>query len=106
MLQELDLAAAARDLPSAVSWLHVAESVGALLDRDASGLVMEVADFPGWRHSYDAAVGLRKQRLVRGGTGGTPLPAGSTTAGGWAGSHPSPAPGPGVHRAVARPWTL
>jgi hypothetical protein len=27
---------------------------------------MEVDDFPGWRHSYDAAVGLRKQRLVRG----------------------------------------
>ena len=30
-----------------------------------SALVMEVDDFPGWRHSYDAAVGLRKQRLVR-----------------------------------------
>jgi hypothetical protein len=32
-----------------------------------SALVMEVDDFPGWRHSYDAAVGLRKQRLVSGG---------------------------------------
>jgi hypothetical protein len=31
-----------------------------------SALVMEVDDFPGWRHSYDAAVGLRKQRLVSG----------------------------------------
>jgi hypothetical protein len=65
LLQELDLAAAARDLPGAVAWLRVAESVGSLLDRDASGLVMEVPDFPGWRHSYDAAVGLRKQQLVR-----------------------------------------
>lgn len=64
MLQELDLASAARDLPAAVSWLRVAEGVGALLDRDAPSLVMEVPDFPGWRHSYDAAVGLRKQRLV------------------------------------------
>jgi hypothetical protein len=64
-LQELDLAAAARDLPAAVSWLRVAEGVGSLLDRDASCLVLEVPDFPGWRHSYDAAVGLRKQRLVR-----------------------------------------
>jgi hypothetical protein len=64
-VQELDLAAAARDLPSAVSWLRVAEGVGSLLDRDASSLVLEVPDFPGWRHSYDAAVGLRKQRLVR-----------------------------------------
>lgn len=48
-----------------MSWLRVAEGVGALLDRDAPSLVMEVPDFPGWRHSYDAAVGLRKQRLVR-----------------------------------------
>jgi hypothetical protein len=64
-VQELDLAAAARDLPAAVSWLRVAEGVGSLLDRDASCLVLEVPDFPGWRHSYDAAVGLRKQRLVR-----------------------------------------
>lgn len=64
LLQELDLAAAGRDLPSAVSWLKVADDVGTLLDRDASLLVMEVDDFPGWRHSYDAAVGLRKQRLV------------------------------------------
>lgn len=36
LLQELDLAAAGRDLPSAVSWLKVADDVGTLLDRDAS----------------------------------------------------------------------
>jgi hypothetical protein len=29
-----------------------------------AGLLLEVEDFPGWRHSYDLAVGLRKQRLV------------------------------------------
>ncbi|KAF6253828.1 hypothetical protein COO60DRAFT_1642879 [Scenedesmus sp. NREL 46B-D3] len=64
MLQELDLATAVRDLPAAVSWLRTAEGLATLLDRDAAVLVLEVADFPGWRHSYDAAVGLRKQRLV------------------------------------------
>eukprot|EP00775_Hariotina_reticulata_P002152 gene2152-2470_t len=64
LLQELDLAAAGRDLDSAITWLEVAESVGAVLDRDTSGLLLEVEDFPGWRHSYDLAVGLRKQRLV------------------------------------------
>lgn len=37
LLQKLDLAAAGRDLPSAVAWLVVADTVGALLDRDASG---------------------------------------------------------------------
>jgi hypothetical protein len=58
-----------------VSWLRVAEDVGSLLDRDASSLVLEVPDFPGWRHSYDAAVGLRKQQLVRGaGLGSGPPP--------------------------------
>lgn len=36
LLQELDLAAAGHDLPSAVSWLKVADDVGTLLDRDAS----------------------------------------------------------------------
>eukprot|EP00878_Enallax_costatus_P013401 GHUV01014013.1.p1 GENE.GHUV01014013.1~~GHUV01014013.1.p1 ORF type:complete len:422 (+),score=154.88 GHUV01014013.1:285-1550(+) len=64
LLQELDLAAAARDLPAAIQWLRVAEAVGEVLDRDASQLVVDMDDFPGWRHSYDAAVGLRKQQLV------------------------------------------
>ncbi|KAF8071388.1 EXO84A [Scenedesmus sp. PABB004] len=64
LLQELDLAIAARDLQGAAAWLRVAPGVGALLDRDASLLGLEVPDFPGWRHSYDAAVGLRKQQLV------------------------------------------
>lgn len=64
LLQELDLAAAGRDLPAAIQWLRLAEAVGQLLDRDASQLVLEVEDFPGWRHSYDAAVGLRRQQLV------------------------------------------
>lgn len=64
-MQELDLASAGRDLAGAVSWLAAAEAVGSVLDRDASALLLEGDDFPGWRHSYDAALGLRKQHLVR-----------------------------------------